>query len=111
MRCNLDGSRLETLIEAGREDADLPGSEQMVRRADLRPKVWTDLFDARRPGQCGLGRIFSANVEIPAGQTAQSRSDIEVFFDKLPEPIDLELDHKNRVLAGPIAATLRAATQ
>src|SRR5262249_1467606 len=31
-------------------------------------------------------------------QTAASRSDIEVLFDGLPEPIDLELDLKNRVL-------------
>jgi hypothetical protein len=42
--------------------------------------------------------IFRANVEIPAGQTAATRSDIEIFYDGLPEPIDLELDHKNRVL-------------
>src|SRR5262249_402506 len=26
------------------------------------------------------------------------RTAIELLFDKLPEPIDLELDHKNRVL-------------
>jgi hypothetical protein len=44
------------------------------------------------------GRIFRANVETPKGETAAGRSDIEVFFDNLPEPIDLELDLENRVL-------------
>src|SRR5713101_5254643 len=46
----------------------------------------------------GISRLFRANVEIPAGQTAANRSDIEIFYDALPEPIDLELDHKNRIL-------------
>ena len=33
---------------------------------------------------------------LPAGQSASNRTDIEVLFDGLPEPIDLELDLKNR---------------
>ena len=44
------------------------------------------------------GRIFRANIEIPSGQTAANRRDITVLFDGLPEPIDLELDLKNRRL-------------
>jgi hypothetical protein len=31
-------------------------------------------------------------------RTPPNRTDIEVLFDGLPEPIDLELDLKNRVL-------------
>jgi hypothetical protein len=46
----------------------------------------------------GVGRIFRAGLDIPEGQTPTSRSDIEVFFDQLPEPIDLDLDLDNRVL-------------
>ena len=44
------------------------------------------------------GRIFRAGIEIPKGQNAANRTDIEVLFDGLPEPIDLELDLKNRML-------------
>jgi hypothetical protein len=44
------------------------------------------------------GRVLRAGLDIPKGETATNRSDIEVFFDNLPEPIDLELDLKNRVL-------------
>jgi hypothetical protein len=64
----------------------------MVRRADDRPEIRTYLLDAKRPA-----RLFRAKVEIPAGQTAATRSDIDIFYDGLPEPIDLELDLKNRV--------------
>jgi hypothetical protein len=39
-----------------------------------------------------------AGIEIPKGETAANRSDIEVFFNCLPEPIDLELDLEHRVL-------------
>jgi hypothetical protein len=36
--------------------------------------------------------------EIPDSETALRRSDIEVLYDGLPEPIDLELDLENRIL-------------
>ena len=45
-----------------------------------------------------LGRIFRASIDIPKGENAANRTDIEVLFDGLPEPIDLELDLENRVL-------------
>ena len=35
---------------------------------------------------------------ISPSERPANRSDIEVLFDRLPEPIDLELDLKNRVL-------------
>ena len=38
------------------------------------------------------------SIEVPAGQSASNRTDVEVLFDRLPEPIDLELDLENRVL-------------
>jgi len=45
-----------------------------------------------------LGRIFRAGIEIPSGETAANRTDIEMLYDSLPDPIDLELDLKNRLL-------------
>jgi hypothetical protein len=44
------------------------------------------------------GRIFRAGIEIPRGRTPANRLDIEVLFERLPEPIDLELDLEHRVL-------------
>src|ERR1700676_1601841 len=42
--------------------------------------------------------MLRAGIVIPHGETAANRSDIEVLFDGLPEPIDLELDLENRLL-------------
>jgi hypothetical protein len=98
MRCNLDGSQLETLIEAGRGDADRRDATRWCVGLTIDPKLGHIYWTQKGPDNAGLGRIFRANVEIPVGQTATNRSDIEIFFDNLPEPIDLELDHRNRVL-------------
>ena len=46
----------------------------------------------------GDGRIFRANLEIPKGQSAANRKDIELLYEGLPEPIDLELDLSNRTI-------------
>lgn len=40
----------------------------------------------------GDGRIFRAGLEIPRGERAENRSDIELLWDNLPAPVDLELD-------------------
>ena len=39
-----------------------------------------------------------ANLELPKGETPTNRTDIEVFFDALPEPIDLDLDLSERMI-------------
>ncbi len=39
----------------------------------------------------GDGRIFRAGLEIPEGEAADDRSDIELLWDNLPAPVDLEL--------------------
>jgi hypothetical protein len=98
MRCNLDGSQLETLIEAGRSEADRREQTRWCVGLAIDPKFGHIYWTQKGPDNAGLGRIYRANVEIPAGQSFSTRSDIEIFFDGLPEPIDIELDHKNRVL-------------
>jgi hypothetical protein len=99
MRSNLDGSQIETLVDTSRGDAR-PGHDQVkwcigitvdAKRGQI---YWTQ----KGPDDAGLGRIFRANIEIPEGQSAANRGDIEVLFDGLPEPIDLELDVEKRVL-------------
>jgi hypothetical protein len=49
---------------------------------------WTQ----KGPDDAGKGRIFRASTEIPKGQSPENRTDVEVLFEGLPEPIDLELD-------------------
>ena len=98
MRCNLEGSRLETLIEAGHGEADRKDQMRWCVGLAIDPKFGRIYWTQKGPDNAGLGRIFRANVEIPAGQTAAMRSDIEIFYDGLPEPIDLEIDHQSRIL-------------
>jgi len=98
MRCNLDGSQLETLIETGRGDADSRDPTKWCVGLSIDRKYGKIYWSQKGPDNAGRGSIFRANVEIPAGETPASRSDIEVFFDALPEPIDIELDHQNRVM-------------
>jgi hypothetical protein len=98
MRCNLDGSRLETLIEAGHGESDRRDQTRWCVGLTIDAKRGQIYWTQKGPDNAGLGRIFRANIEIPTNQTAATRTDIEIFFEGLPEPIDLELDVKSRVL-------------
>jgi DNA-binding beta-propeller fold protein YncE len=99
MRCNLDGSKIETLIDSSQGDAR-PGPDQtkwcvgIALDIDGAKFYWTQ----KGPDNAGRGRIFRANLEIPKGQTPADRNDIEVLYENLPEPIDLDLDVANRII-------------
>jgi Low-density lipoprotein receptor repeat class B len=99
MRANLDGSNIETLVDTSKGDAR-PGTDLtkwcvgITVDPDRGQIYWTQ----KGPDDAGKGRIFRANIDIPKGETAANRTDIELLFDGLPEPIDLELDLKNRFL-------------
>src|SRR6202008_1948350 len=97
-RSNLDGSQIETLVEAGRGDADRRDQTKWCVGITIDPERKQIYWTQKGPDNGEKGRIFRAGLEIPAGESAAARSDIELFFDKLPEPIDLELDRRNRCL-------------
>jgi DNA-binding beta-propeller fold protein YncE len=98
MRANLDGLQVETLVETGRGDADRRDQTRWCVGITIDPKLGKIYWTQKGPDNAGLGRIFRANINIPKGESPENRSDIEVLFDRLPEPIDLELDLENRVL-------------
>ena len=98
MRCNLDGSQIVTLVEAGHGDVDRRDQTRWCVGITIDPVREQIYWTQKGPDNGERGRIFRAGLAIPNGQTAANRSDIEVFYDHLPEPIDLELDLKNRVL-------------
>jgi hypothetical protein len=99
MRANLDGSNIETLVDTSAGDAR-PGKDIKKWCVGITVDVGRGHFywTQKGPEKGNQGRIFRANIEMPKGQTASNRSDIEVLFDGLPEPIDLELDLANRVM-------------
>ena len=99
MRCNCDGSNIETLVDTSQGDPR-PGPDERkwcvgIALDVARGKVYWTQKGADNAGQ---GRIFRANLEIPKGQTAADRKDIEVLFEGLPEPIDLDLDLSKRMM-------------
>jgi hypothetical protein len=98
MRSHLDGSGIETLVVAGQGGTDRRDETKWCVGITVDPERGHIYWTQKGPDKAGQGRIFRANIEIPKGESAASRSDIEVLFDGLPEPIDLELDLKNRVL-------------
>jgi hypothetical protein len=98
MRANLDGSQIETLVETGRGDEDQRDQTRWCVGITIDPKLRKIYWTQKGPDDAGLGRIFRANIDIPKGDSPTNRSDVELLFDHLPEPIDLELDVTNRVL-------------
>src|SRR5437899_2907270 len=98
MRANLDGSQLETLVETGRGDAERGDATRWCVGVSVdtarRQVYWTQ----KGPDNAGLGRIFRASTDVPEGESPATRTDIELLYDGLPEPIDLELDLANRQL-------------
>jgi hypothetical protein len=98
MRSDLDGSRIETLVETGHGEADRRDARKwcvgIAVDAERGHVYWTQ----KGSDDAEQGRIVRANIEIPNGQTAAARTDIDVLFEGLPEPIDLELDLVTRAL-------------
>ena len=98
MRADLDGSQIETLVEAGRGEDDRRDQTRWCVGITIDPERKQIYWTQKGPNKGNQGRLFRAGLDIPREETASNRSDIEVFFDHLPEPIDLELDLANRVL-------------
>src|SRR6185295_10259217 len=99
MRVNFDGSQIETLVDTSESDPR-PGPDEtkwcvgIAVDHDGGKIYWTQ----KGSDNANAGRIFRANIDVPKGETAANRTDIEVFFDKLPEPIDLDLDLAKRMI-------------
>ena len=99
MRANLDGSDVETLVDTSQGDPR-PGADAKKWCVGMAVDVAGGKFYWTQKGNdnAGEGRIFRASVTMPTGSTAANRRDIELLYENLPEPIDLELDLRNRML-------------
>jgi DNA-binding beta-propeller fold protein YncE len=99
MRANLDGSKVETLVDTSQGDAR-PGLDARKWCVGIAVDAkdgkiyWTQKGD----DNAGQGRIFRAGIEASPEQSPADRRDIELLYENLPEPIDLDLDLANRTL-------------
>jgi len=98
LRCRTDGGGLTTLLRTGywpRESDDvLRHCVGIALDPNRRQIYWTQ----KGPPDGGAGRIFRMGMEVPADTTPDTRGDVELLIDGLPEPIDLEIDHERRQL-------------
>jgi DNA-binding beta-propeller fold protein YncE len=99
MRANLDGSKVETLVDTSHGDPR-PGPDARKWCVGIAVDTLGGKFywTQKGPDNAGEGRISRANIEIPQGQGPANRTDIELLYENLPEPIDLDLDLANRTL-------------
>jgi hypothetical protein len=98
MRSNLDGSNIETLVQTGLGDSDRHDAMKWCVGITVDAERGHIYWTQKGPDNAGQGRIFRASIDIPKDQSAAKRTDIEVLFDGLPEPIDLDLDLNSRML-------------
>src|SRR6267378_1066582 len=97
-RADLDGSNIETLVETGHGDADRLDARNWCVGIAVDVNGGKFYWTQKGNDNAGEGRIFRASLEVPKGQTPANRKDIEVLYDNLPEPIDLDLDLGNRLI-------------
>ncbi|KLP08903.1 3-hydroxybutyryl-CoA dehydrogenase [Fusarium fujikuroi] len=100
MRCNFDGSQLEVLVQTGDWEVDghMLDPTRWCVGITVSPSTGKFYWTQKGPSKGGKGRILQANIDFQPGEEAQSRTDIEVLFQGLPEPIDLEIDEDENVL-------------
>ena len=98
MRANLDGSNIETLVETGHGEAGRLDARNWCVGIAVDVNGGKFYWTQKGNDNAGEGRIFRAGLEVPKGQTPANRKDIEVLYDNLPEPIDLDLDLDNRLI-------------
>ena len=92
MRSNLDGSHIETLVETGQGDASRRDARNWCVGIAVDPEGGKVYWTQKGGDNAGTGGIRRASLEIRKGEDPAHRSDIEVLFDGLPEPIDMDLD-------------------
>jgi DNA-binding beta-propeller fold protein YncE len=99
MRANLDGSNIETLVDTSQGDPR-PGPDAKKWCVGIAVDVEGGKFYWTQKGESksGTGQILRANIETPQSTTPANREDIELLYDGLPEPIDLDIDPTARML-------------
>jgi DNA-binding beta-propeller fold protein YncE len=98
MRADLDGSNIETLVETARGDAARADARNWCVGIALDVAGGKVYWTQKGGDNAGVGSIRRAGLQTPTGEDAAHRSDIEVLFDGLPEPIDLDLDLAQRMI-------------
>ncbi len=98
MRANLDGSQIETLVQTGEGEGDRRDLSNWCVGITVDPIRGQVYWTQKGADDSEHGSLYRASIDMPRGQTPSNRRDLEILFEGLPEPIDLELDLEHRVL-------------
>ena len=96
MRSNLDGSSIETLVTTGTTATDRRDNANWCVGIALDLAAGYFYWSQKGPDNGRVGSLRRARIAMPAGENSTNRTDIEVLFSGLPEPIDVDLDLANR---------------
>jgi hypothetical protein len=99
MRANLDGSNIETLVDTSDSDPR-PGPDATKWCVGIAIDVERGKFYWTQKGgdNAEQGRILRASIDMSWLETPADRQDIELLYEALPEPIDLDIDPRTRML-------------
>lgn len=98
MRARLDGSEVTVLVQTGDTEEDRRDRRRHCVGVAIDPVAGYLYWTQKGKPNGNEGRILRAGLELPAGADPANRADVEVLFDNLPEPIDLEWEPERQYL-------------
>jgi hypothetical protein len=90
MRARTDGSDLTVLVQTGSTDEHRLDRRRHCVGVAIDTEAGFLFWTQKGKPNGNEGRILRSALDLPAGMSAADRTDIDVLFDNLPEPIDLE---------------------
>ncbi|KAL8626196.1 hypothetical protein Q9189_008118 [Teloschistes chrysophthalmus] len=98
-RCELDGQGLVTLVQTGDPDTNCGEKYRWCVGVAVDTRRGWLYWSQKGGSKAGEGRICRVrSLDVPGGAGAGERGDVEVLYEGLPEPVDLELDGEAQVL-------------
>ncbi|KAI0399873.1 hypothetical protein F4802DRAFT_620684 [Xylaria palmicola] len=96
VRCDYDGGNFEVLVKNGDWKAEgIDDKHKWCVGIMVSPKLGKFFWTQKGPSKSGVGKIFCADIDGPA---TADRKDIQLVLDRLPEPIDLDIDESTNTL-------------
>jgi DNA-binding beta-propeller fold protein YncE len=96
MRSKLDGSSIETLVTIAQGDSARTVDSNWAVGIGLDVAGGYVYWTQKGADNAGQGSLRRAPIALSSGEASDKRSDIEILFQSLPEPIDLALDLQDR---------------
>jgi sugar lactone lactonase YvrE len=96
MRSKLDGTSVEALVTIAEGDSARAVASNWAVGIGVDLETGFVYWTQKGSDNGGQGSIRRAPIKLASGESSSQRSDVEVLFQDLPEPIDLALDLSER---------------